>query len=148
MTRIVVADLVNAATQATGLDDFGEPPLHPALDRLVDSIVSEARLSEFGLQAQTQSMVSMLVNRLKMTALLKRRPDIAGAPIGTPIFVVGLPRSGTTKTQRIIAADTRLNYSAMWETLFPVPLSDAHNDREQRIAYAQAFGAALSQIPP
>ena len=147
MKQLVVSELIATARQATGLDDFGEPPLHPALDQLVDSINAEAHLSDFGVEAQMQGMVSMLVNRLNMTELLKRRPDVASAPIGTPIFVVGLPRSGTTKTQRIIAADSRLNYSAMWETLFPVPLSDAADDREQRIAYAQAFGDALSKLP-
>ena len=49
MKRIVVAELIATARQATDLDEFGEPSLHPALDMLVDSIHDEARLTDFGL---------------------------------------------------------------------------------------------------
>lgn len=147
MKRIVIADLLAAARQSTGLEDFGAPALSPALDKLVDSLHQEARLTDVGIEARIQRMVSLLINRLKLMDILKRRPDIANAELGTPIFVIGLPRSGTTKMQRIIAADSRFNHTAMWETLFPVPLSDSADDRATRIGYCQAFCDALNKLP-
>ena len=54
--------------------------------------------------------VKAAANRLKNRDFLKRNPQIEDIVIDRPIFIVGLPRSGTTHLENLIAADRRLRY--------------------------------------
>lgn len=142
-----VEQLVAAACGATGLSDFGEPPLHPALDHIVTGLNDEARLNVPGRAGREQALIGVLVNRLLLQARLTAQPDLLDDPVGTPVVVVGLPRSGTTKLQRMLAADRRLNSIKFWECLSPVPLSDSPDDVATRIGFATAYSDALRQSP-
>ena len=137
--HLSVADLIAAARAATGLEDFGEPSLSPVLDRVVQAINEEGRLSERGAAGRSQHMVHLLSNRLRLMDILRRRPALAEAPLGRPIVIVGLPRSGTTKMHRMITRDDRFNTIMTWECLSPVPLSDDPNERQARISIGEGF---------
>jgi hypothetical protein len=60
-------------------------------------------------------------NRLRVTDLLDRHPEIHELPLVAPVIVVGLPRSGTTHLVNLIAADSRFRSLPLWESLEPVP---------------------------
>jgi hypothetical protein len=145
--QIVADELIAGARAATGLTDFGDPSIEPALGKIVDALNNDARLNAVGRDARAQSLTGVLVNRLLLAAHLEARPDVVDDQLGTPVVVVGLPRSGTTKLQRMIAADERLNSIKFWECLCPMPLSDSSDDVQVRIGQAEAYCVALRQSP-
>jgi hypothetical protein len=65
-----------------------------------------------------------LVQRLRFVDLWKRHPEILDEPIQAPLIIIGLPRSGTTFLQQLLACDTRLRAVPFWENLAPLPAHD------------------------
>ena len=63
----------------------------------------------------------MLCGRLKMADDRKRFPGIAAEQITAPVFVIGLPRSGTTFLHNLLTQDPRNRSPLTWEIMFPSP---------------------------
>jgi Sulfotransferase family len=81
-----------------------------------------------------------LRNRLEIRACLAEHPTILGEGIEKPIFLMGLPRSGTTFLQNLFDHDDRLRLLRTWETLRPCPPPAADpGSVAPRIAAASAF---------
>ena len=62
-----------------------------------------------------------LVARLVSEAAFKQYPEHADVPIERPIFVTGLPRTGTTAVHRLLAGDPRHQGLELWLAEFPQP---------------------------
>ena len=93
-----VEDLHASATKACGLDDFGtdDDNYREALGVLLESYRRDADLTEFGSKMHRFFVRNALVARLMSEAAWKQYPQHADVPIERPIFVTGLPRTGTT----------------------------------------------------
>ena len=152
-TRIDAQELIDVSRQWTGLTDFGElDPLKP-LRILVQSLNDEACLTASGAAGKRASLIRVLCNRLLLHDAFLRLPQIAEQHIVSPLVIVGLPRSGTTKLHRMIAADPRMQKLPLWKLMYPVralpPEAGAAADDSDcggvapRIALTQAFVDAL-----
>ena len=104
-TRMFATDLVETAKRRCGLDDFGEGNFVDALSRLLDSCQDEAQLNLIGKIALKTDVLETLCARLQMERDRKLYPDITRQEIREPLFIVGLPRSGTSVLHRLLAAD-------------------------------------------
>lgn len=113
--------LLTAATERTGLDDFGDPAFRERLDVLCTALRDEAGLSDTGLAIAFEQLVGNLVNRLRLEALIADHPEIEDIAIERPIIICGLPRTGTTHLHNLLAADPALRYLPYWESLEPLP---------------------------
>jgi hypothetical protein len=113
--------LVAEARQKTGLDDFGDESFREPLAVLTDSLEHEANLNAGGRLAQRARIVDSLAARLSAQDCFGRHPEIADEPIEAPVFIVGLPRTGTTNLHRLIAADPGLQAVLWWECRSPSP---------------------------
>jgi len=113
--------LVGAACERTGLDDFGGTDWREGLDRLIDSLNGEASLTEGGEQILGLRLGMLLTNRLRIVEVLAQHPEIGGEEIGGPVFIVGLPRTGTTALSNLLAADPRIRSLRLWESSDSVP---------------------------
>lgn len=118
-----VEDLHASAVKACGLDDFGgdDDDYREALAVLLDSYAREADLTEFGSKMQRFFVRNALVARLVSEAAFKQYPQHADVPIERPIFVTGLPRTGTTAIHRLLAADPVHQGLELWLAEFPQP---------------------------
>ena len=115
-------DIGAAAVRTTGLDDFGGTAHEEGLRILVDDLASpEAGLTAEGNYFQRAQVKSALVGRLLTQARLTELPSYAGVPVERPVFVVGLPRTGTTALHRLLDADPRHQGLELWLTEFPQP---------------------------
>ena len=131
--------LIAEARKQTGLQDFGTPDVVEPLRILVDSFNREARLSPAGVAGQQMNLMRLLINRLRIQAYVNQHPEIRKEEIRGPIVIVGLPRSGTTKLQRMMAADPAFQKLPFWRMLSPLPLADeTPGDPSPRIAIAEA----------
>ncbi len=119
------AMLADAAAQ-TGLNDFGDPSFTERLDVLLSSLRQEAGLSSFGFVTSYAQVLQLLKNRLLIQDLLTRHPEIRQVRIERPIFIAGLPRTGTTHLHNLMSADPALRSLPYWESLEPVLAASEH----------------------
>lgn len=146
------AGLIADARRLTGLTDFGEPDPRESLDALARALVSEAALTAEGAAGKRAGLVRVLANRLLLHDAFARNPAIAEERIRSPIVIVGLPRSGTTKLQRMIAADPVMQKLPLWRLLHPVralaPLTAGASDVAARVAAAEQFVEGMRTRTP
>lgn len=118
-----VDDLHASAVKACGLDDFGvdDDNYREALEVLLESYRRDADLTEFGSKMQRFFVRNALVARLVSEAAFKQHPEHADVLIERPIFVTGLPRTGTTAIHRLLTADPRHQGLELWLAEFPQP---------------------------
>jgi len=158
--RTLATNLIEAAKRHCGLDDFGGGDFFEALSRLLESCHSEARLSWVGKIALRTNIVQILCSRLQMEQDRQLYPEIGHQEIRQPLFIVGLPRSGTTLLHNLLAADPEHRSPLMWEVMAPSPPTVVDEKRRiQRAAqschyfnwlaptfrYVHAVGAELPQ---
>lgn len=150
MTSIATADeIMAAASEASGLDDFGEPGLHEALTQYVTSLSKEASLSEAGVSIIETDTTGVLVNRLRMERDIGRHPEILTRKVSAPLVIAGLPRTGTTKLQQLIARDPETLKIPYWLAANPAPLPDAPDDGpDPRIAVAEEQIRLMAEHAP
>lgn len=91
------------------------------LDAIVDAVNGEARLTEAGIAATFQELVGAMRNRLESLVWAERIPEMVEAPIEAPLFLTGLPRSGTTFFQYLFDVDSDLRLIRTWESRSPAP---------------------------
>jgi hypothetical protein len=117
--------LLSTACANTGLNDFGDgdPDDHwrAHFEVLIAAIEKEAELNLLGRLLTRSDLLIYLQNRLEVTAWYKRHPEIAEEVIAQPVFIVGLPRSGTTILHEVLAQDKQFRFVKKWEALFPCP---------------------------
>ena len=122
-TRFDVDHLLELAIERSGgLTDFGGGNYRAALDVLFDSLTREANLSPQGEALLHGKVLAQLVNRLVIEDYCRRYPEILTQPIDDPLVIVGLPRTGTTLLQRMLAVDPRFRSATWWKTRYPAPL--------------------------
>jgi len=130
--------LDTAIQRSGGLTDFGDMTFKPALDILVKSINQEGKLSDTGSHIFSERLIESLITRLTFEQQLKLRPEVLDEPLDNPVFIIGLPRTGTTMLHRLLANDTRFYTPLWWEVRFPVPMSTTTVDgKDPRIALAK-----------
>jgi len=117
--------LILKAREATGLSELGDPAVLEGLKVLIDSAGAEARLSPVGAERLEQTLVATLSNRLRIVDYLKRHAELEEQPIDRPLFVFGLPRTGTTLTINLLSADPARRCFLRWEALDSVPPAKA-----------------------
>ncbi|QWF24901.1 sulfotransferase [Nocardioides sp. LMS-CY] len=143
-------DIVAAAVRTTGMDDFGSGEHEDGLRVLVDDLSSpEAGLTPRGNYFQRSEVKSALVGVLLTQAQFAAHPEHRDVPIERPIFVTGLPRTGTTALHRLLHADPMAQGLEMWLTQYPQPRPPRETWEQDPIflAMQQAFSAHHVESP-
>ena len=140
------AQLIEKAKRRSQLDDFGAPDFFEPLSRLLESCHREARLNVIGRLALKNDVVRILCNRLLLERDRGRLSEIAKQEIREPLFIVGLPRSGTTLLHTLLAADPAHRVPLTWEVMSPSPPNA--EDRQERIRSANRDLAMLRWLAP
>jgi hypothetical protein len=118
---MTVDDVIAAARAETGLSEIGDPAALAGLEVLLRAYAGEARFSERGSQLAHRDLVKYMANRLRIEDWLARHPDLLERPVEEPLFVFGLPRTGTTLLINLLAADPTRRAFLRWESHDPVP---------------------------
>ncbi|GAA1958377.1 sulfotransferase [Amycolatopsis minnesotensis] len=116
-----VEDLHASATKLIGLDDFGGSDHLEGLRVLLESYAREAELTPYGNKVHRAFLRGALVARLLSEASWQRNPEYATVPVERPIFVTGLPRTGTTALHRLLTEDPAHQGLEVWLTEMPQP---------------------------
>jgi hypothetical protein len=94
-------------------------------------------------------LLSHLVQRLRVLDCLSCHPEIERQPLVAPVFMVGLPRTGTTALSHLLAQDPATRSLRVWESAQPVPPPETATERtDPRIETATKQIEAMRQFSP
>lgn len=141
--------LIAAATEKSGLDDFGGSSFREGLEVLCQSYSCEAHFNVLGRMVAQKRILDVLINRLKIVDWQKRHPEVCEQQIWKPWIVLGLPRSGTTLTSILLDLDSHVRGPLMWEVESPIPpTSLASRYSDERIAQTQRYLEKVYKLMP
>lgn len=116
------SDVLHARASAdTGLTDFGPEDYRERLDRYVAEL-RDVDMHGPGIVNFHSQLAQWLKNRLLLTDLLKRHPEIHEVDLLAPVVIAGLPRTGTTHLHNLLAAAPTFRSLPYWEGVEPFPL--------------------------
>jgi hypothetical protein len=141
-------DLKARAAAETGLSNFGAAPLDDGLVELCRSLDTEAGLNAAGRAAIERSIVATLCERLRLEDCLARNPEILEETLLPQVFVVSLPRTGSTALSQFMSEDPGARSIRRWECNALTPPPDAAVAIDPRlIATREAFAARDKAMP-
>ncbi|MFT5576891.1 MAG: hypothetical protein ACI89D_002420 [Bermanella sp.] len=114
-------DLMQLAIRKAGSTDFGGMDFLPALEQLCSALEKEAELTAIGRNIARNSILSLLIRRLEIIEYRAQHPEVAQQAIRQPLFIVGMPRTGTTILYELLAQDPHHRFPISWEVEQPVP---------------------------
>ena len=146
---VSVEALCEAACKQTGLTDFGDESALVGLDALVEAFNRGSRPSFMTRLMFVNFCKQALVKRLEVVDCLNKHPEIRDQPLRKPLFITGLPRTGTTFLQNLLAQDPRARPLLTWEQQRPCPPPKPETyDEDPRIAKARAGLAHFYKLVP
>jgi hypothetical protein len=122
--------VLEAAREATGLSDFGDEDFREGLRVLLTTYDKTAGFNEKGRRRFYRRVVQLLSQRLKIEAAFARHPEIRERQIRRPVYLTGLPRTGTSALFNLLAMDPAARPLLLWEGIFPDPLEDLEPGQE------------------
>ena len=121
MSAPLVADaLIEQAMKKTGLDRFDSNSWREGLDVLIADYNKNDHPEPL-IQRMSGNLVQMLADRLSTTDYLAKRPELLDRSVARPLFVFGMPRTGTTLLSNLLACDPARRSALTWEIEEPVP---------------------------
>lgn len=144
-----VAQMLARASAETGLSNFGEDGFREALEQLVDDTNRNVPLTPLGRLVFAEETHRLLVNRLRFARDLGLYPEILAEDVADPVVIIGLPRTGTTKLQRMLSLDPECQSLHYWRLFNPAPFPGGNSGGEDpRIAAAHQALTMTAQLAP
>jgi hypothetical protein len=141
--------LLAEAQRNTGLSDFGGDGFRDPLRVFLDSLERESRLHLVGRVLARGDVLNLLENRLQMTEARRRHPEIDAERIERPIFITGLPRTGTSILHEVMGCDPANRVPLAWEVRHPCPPPErAHYESDPRIERAEREIGFWTEVVP
>ena len=115
--------LLAEAREQAGLDDFGSEDFLPGLEQLLETY-DRNEFSSAARQSLRRRTRDLLVSRLHIEDAWKRHPEVLDLPITRPLFLTGLPRTGTSALLNVLANDPATRDLKLWEAHNPWPMEN------------------------
>ena len=148
-------NLRRAAKSRAGFSDFGSWDFEEPLERLLRAYHDEARLTAVGRVTVRELIVSLLDNLLRLEAERAGNPAIEAQRIDAPVFIVGLPRTGTTLLHGVVSQDPATRAPLTWEVMYPAAetatpaaIQRVRAQTATRLAWANRLAPEFMRIHP
>jgi hypothetical protein len=146
--KLEVDALLEAAQAKAGSDAFGDRWFLEPLGVLVESLNSEARLSEMGFQMTQRRLTALLVDRLRLRQYQAAHPEVLDEQVEVAAEICGLPRTGSTLLHRLLAASPQLTSTLSWECSYPLPFPGESPAAEVRKGKAKKMMEMFLELSP
>jgi hypothetical protein len=133
--------------KATGWSVAGEEQFVADLGFHLRCLAKEPKLTPFGWQSGIHDAKQRLENRLRIRQRILEHPDIADERITDPVFVVGLPRTATTLTHKILAASDDHRGPMLWE-MVRTDIVSAGPEIEKTIKTLESGARLVNRVAP
>ncbi len=141
--------LLLQAQTLTGLSDFGDTGWQEPFRVLIQALETEAELTLMGRLMARSDILHWLSSRLKVVDTLKQTPAILEEKISEPLFIVGLPRSGTSILFELLSQDPDVGVPLIWEALQPCPPPEPESYHcDPRIEIADSLVTQWGRVAP
>lgn len=141
-------EMLAEARRRTGIDIVDEEVREP-LAVLLRSYDEESLLHAEGAREMRERTLRMLANRLRMQRDFAAHPEIAEQEVLAPLIVGGLARTGSTLTQKLLAATGQFNWLNYWHTFNPSLITgDPAESPQPRIDEAAAYLDYFDRMSP
>ena len=135
--------------QAESNFEFFDSSMRSGLERLINDITVNGRPNTFGQLAIRNLLQRNATARFQIEKTLNACPAIEREPIAQPLFIVGMPRSGTTVLHALLNCDQAHRSPLSWECLLPYPVPDpvTYTDNPQLNQVRKQFDQLFSLVP-
>ncbi len=142
-------DLVRQARNRANLEDLGDTWFFEPMDRFLEALNAEGNITEAGRAATTEVVVKGLTSRLRMVEDIRRHPEILDEKVEVAGIILGLPRTGSTIFQRLLASAPGMTGMRWYElqNFAPFP-GEIRGAPEERRAYAQTMIDGWLELAP
>jgi Sulfotransferase family len=113
--------LLDTAMRNTGLSDFGEDSWHKPFQVFIQAMNEEADLNLMGRLMGRSDILLFLEARLRIEDTYKKHPEIEDEQIQHPLFITGIPRTGTSILHQLLTQIPGNGVVKCWEAVFPCP---------------------------
>lgn len=122
-SAVTIESAMKYAMKNTKLTDFGDVTFVSSYNSMLQTDVHKSlRLTNLGYVMYRLELNMSMCRRARLIEYLKRFPEVLRIPLTSPVFVLGLPRTGTTLLHRLLSLDTAaVRAPLLWELLSPVP---------------------------
>lgn len=126
--------LIMKATEQAGVPARGES-FRPGLDIFLRESGCSQTLTQTGRAAVKAAVVDTLAARFRIEDWIARHPEVLDRPVERPLFILGMPRAGTTLLVNLLQLDQRRRMYWHWEGNREIPPAEAaHRFDDPRIA--------------
>jgi hypothetical protein len=148
--KLTLEKAMKYATKKAKLDDFGDLSFLDSYKAIFDTEThKKLKLTNIGYIMYQIELNQTMLRRLTFLKYLKDVPAILNIPVRSPVFVLGLPRTGTTFLHRLLSLDPAVRAPLLWELLAPVPKvrgdSNAETFKEDCAKRAKAMRNLIKQ---
>jgi hypothetical protein len=120
------------------------PETRFALSALTESLNQDAALNFIGKIAAWLDCTRMAATHLRVEQALREAPEIEATVLPSPVFVLGLFRSGTTVLHRLLGEDPENRTLPHWESFDPVYSPEGPEPRQQKLARTLRLADVIS----
>lgn len=143
------SSLLDAATRNTGLSDFGDDAWREPFRVFLRSLEDDAELNLMGRLMTRSDILVFLEARLRIEDTYRRHPEIEDERIQSPLFIVGVPRTGTSILHQLLTQIPGNGAVRCWEALFPCPPPESSTyDSDPRIEKADRLLRQNFRVTP
>jgi Sulfotransferase family len=141
-TPLQIDTLLVEARRRAGLENLGPEWILESLGAYVYALRTEADLTAAGAIQTSEIIIRSLVNRLRMIDAIRQHPEILDEDLKVLVAIIGLPRTGSTLLQRILASIPGINGVRWWElqNFAPFP-GEVRGQPTERLRFAEQMVA-------
>ena len=114
-------EILSLARQSTQLPDPTSDSWRQGLEILLRDHARTEVLSERGHGILKSRYTEALSARMRVDDYLRQHPQLTAAPVRRPVFILGMPRTGTTLVSYMLDADPQTRSLLKWEAYGGVP---------------------------
>ena len=149
MAKFTVDAVLAAARKETGLHELGDEHFLEPLELMLDDYANDNQLSPLGRIISWSTLVHHVSNRMQIYHAFREHPEISEQRIVQPLYVIGLPRTGTTLLYELLAQNDAFRPLLFWESMNPAPqLNAQHGGIDPRIKKAEKTVKGLNRVAP
>ena len=141
--------ILDAARNSAGFDDWGSDSFLEGMRELLNSSIKEAKLHLFGRQFLQKGCIRAVKDRIRLQKAFQKNLEILNTPIEKPVFILGLPRTGTTFLQNLLFQNDHFRHLHYWEQVAIGPQPTHKNLKDNYIIKSSvSFVDNLKTIAP
>jgi hypothetical protein len=140
--------MVAVALKHADRGDFYDCSFYQPLQRLISACNEESDLGTFGRYSLRFDVLRSLRNLLEFEAIEQDDPRVLAQPIERPIFITGMPRSGTTFLHGLLLQDPSTAAPLSWQTFYPCALRGGRVAVQLRRSWVEAQLRLMRLLAP